>query len=117
MKIVVTGCAGFVGSTLVDRLLARGDTVIGIDNFSTGQEKFVERAMEFEEFRLDNFDLLDKDLLNAALNDADMVFHLAANADVRFGTYHPGKDLEQNTIVTFNVLEAMRVNGVRRIAF
>ena len=62
-------------------------------------------------------DLLDLDALRAAMSGADFVFHLAANADVRFGTEHPRKDLEQNTIATWNVLEAMRGHGVRRIAF
>jgi UDP-glucose 4-epimerase len=62
-------------------------------------------------------DLLDPPALNAAMAGCDAVFHLAANADVRFGTDHPGRDLEQNTIATYNVLEAMRANGVKRIAF
>src|SRR5262249_15808122 len=61
--------------------------------------------------------VLDIDLLSRAIADHEMVFHLAANADVRFGTDHPRRDLEQNTIATFNVLEAMRQHGVRRIAF
>ena len=57
------------------------------------------------------------DLLGPAMKGCDFVFHLAANADVRFGLDHPRKDLEQNTIATWNVLEAMRTAGVRRIAF
>ena len=62
-------------------------------------------------------DTLDADALTRAMRGADFVFHLAANADVRFGTEHPRRDLEQNTIATFNVLEAMRADGVRRMAF
>lgn len=62
-------------------------------------------------------DLLDKQALQAAMAGHDFVFHLGANADVRHGTKHPSKDLEQNTIATFNVLEAMRVLGITRMAF
>ena len=116
-RFLVTGCAGFIGSHLVDRLLAAGKGVIGVDDFSTGQRRFIESALKHPGFRLIEADLLDLPALTKALDGADFVFHLAANADVRFGTHHPRKDLEQNTIVTFNVLEAMRANGVKRIAF
>jgi UDP-glucose 4-epimerase len=114
---LVTGCAGFVGSHMVDRLLAEGHTVTGYDNFSTGQAEFLVIARENPRFRLVRGDLLDLDNLTAATASAEIVFHLAANADLRFGVEHPRKDLEQNTIATFNVLEAMRANGARRIAF
>jgi UDP-glucose 4-epimerase len=117
MHAFVTGGAGFIGSTLVDRLLADGHSVVAFDNLSTGQERFLERARARQEFTLSRGDTLDAAALTSAMRGADMVFHLAANADVRFGTEHPRKDLEQNTIATFNVLEAMRANGVRRIAF
>ena len=114
---VVTGCAGFIGSNLVDRLLADGNQVTGVDNFSTGQRRFIEGALAHPGFRLVEIDLLDLDALKLAFAGGEAVFHLAANADVRFGTEHPRKDLEQNTIVTYNVLEAMRANGVKKIAF
>lgn len=114
---VVTGCAGFIGSTLVDRLLADGHSVIGVDNFSTGLRRFLDGAMTSPQFRLMELDLLDLDALTAAFKGGEAVFHLAANADVRFGTSHPRKDLEQNTIATYNVLEAMRANDIKRIAF
>lgn len=114
---VVTGCAGFIGSNLVDRLLASGLEVVGYDNFSTGQRAFLEAALPSPRFRLVVGDILDTDALAGALQGAEFVWHFAANADVRFGTAHPRKDLEQNTIATFNVLEAMRANGVQRIAF
>ena len=116
-RFLVTGCAGFIGSNLVDRLLASGQQVVGVDDFSTGQRRFLSAALTDPRFRLIEADLLDLPALTAALDGADFVFHLAANADVRFGTEHPHKDLEQNTIATFNVLEAMRSNGVRHIAF
>jgi len=117
MKYFVTGCAGFIGSNLVDRLLIDHHTVVGYDNFSTGQEAFVSDAVKCPEFTLVPGDVLDLPALVKAMHTADFVFHLAANADVRFGTEHPRRDLEQNTIATFNVLEAMRTNGIRRIAF
>lgn len=113
----VTGAAGFIGSNLVDRLLAAGSDVIGYDNFSTGQRRFLERALPSSRFSLIEGDVLDLERLTAAMRGCGLVFHLAANADVRFGTEHPRRDLEQNTIATFNVLEAMRANAVRRIAF
>jgi UDP-glucose 4-epimerase len=113
----VTGAAGFIGSTLVDRLLLEGVQVTGWDNLSTGQEKFLEKALTNKSFRLVKGDNLNLPHLTEAMNGADTVFHLAANADVRFGTDHPRKDLEQNTIATFNVLEAARANSVRQFAF
>ncbi|MGH8497278.1 MAG: NAD-dependent epimerase/dehydratase family protein [Methylococcales bacterium] len=117
MNSTVTGCAGFIGSNLVDRLLSAGHCVAGIDNFSTGQRRFIEGALAHPSFRLVEMDLLDLDALKRAFAGSEMVFHLAANADVRFGTEHPRKDLEQNTIATYNVLEAMRANRIKKIAF
>ena len=117
MRYFVTGAAGFIGSNLVDRLLAAGHAVTAYDNLSTGQREFLEGAGRRPRFRLVEGDLLDLPALTRALAGHDFVFHLAANADVRFGTEHPRKDLEQNTIATFNVLEAMRANGVRRLGF
>jgi UDP-glucose 4-epimerase len=117
MKFFVTGAAGFIGSNLVDRLLQEGHEVVGFDNLSTGQMEFLEEACQNDSFNLVKADVLDLPILTNAMSGADFVFHLAANADVRFGTEHPHKDLEQNTIATYNVLEAMRANNVRRIAF
>lgn len=113
----VTGAAGFIGSTLVDRLLAGGVRVVGYDNMSTGMPAFLADARRHPAFTLVEGDVLDPERLAAAMAGADIVFHLAANADVRFGLDHPRRDLEQNTIATFNVLEAMRANGVTSIAF
>jgi len=117
MKAFITGGAGFIGSNLSDSLLQNGHTVTIFDNFSTGQLRFLEQARSSAKFRLIEGDLLDELLLNQAIEDHDVVFHFAANADVRFGTEHPRRDLEQNTIVTYNVLEAMRSHGIRKIAF
>ena len=113
----VTGAAGFIGSNLVDRLLADGVRVTGWDNLSTGQPRFLDGALKHPNFKLVRGDNLDVPALTAGMKGADFVFHLAANADIRDGWKHPEKDLQQNTIATFNVLEAMRANGVKRIAF
>jgi UDP-glucose 4-epimerase len=117
MKVFVTGAAGFIGSNLVDRLLARGDEVVGYDNLSTGRREFLRDALANPRFSLVEGDVLDGAAMSAAMRGADFAFHLAANADVRFGLEHPDKDVQQNTIATFRVLEAMRENGVKRIAF
>ena len=116
-KIFVTGAAGFIGSSLADRLLADGKTVVGWDNFATGQRRFIADALKHPAYRLIEGDNLDLPALKGAMAGCDFVFHLAANADIKDGWQHPKKDLEQNTIATFNVLEAMRTNGVKRIAF
>jgi UDP-glucose 4-epimerase len=116
-RYFVTGAAGFIASTLVDRLLSLGHSVVGYDNLSSGQERFLADARRTASFQFVTGDILDANALTAAMKGADMVFHLAANADVRFGTEHPSRDLEQNTIGTFRVLDAMRVNGIKHIAF
>lgn len=117
MRIFVTGGAGYIGSNLVDRLLEVGHQVTAFDNFSTGQERFLESAGRSSLFTLVRGDTLDVESLASAMSGSDFVFHLAANADVRYGTEHPRKDLEQNTIATFTVLEAMRRTGIRHVAF
>jgi UDP-glucose 4-epimerase len=116
-NVFVTGAAGFIASNLIDRLLADGVKVVGWDNLSTGQERFLEGARRHPGFRFVRGDNLDLPALTAAMAGCDFTVHLAANADVRFGTEHPRRDLEQNTIATYNVLEAMRANGIKRIAF
>ena len=117
MRVLVTGAAGFIGSNMVDRLLAAGHEVVGFDNMSTGQEHFLEEAGRNSRFSFYRGDLLERESLLEVMQGAELVVHLAANADVRFGTEHPRKDLDQNTIATGNVLEAMRERGCKRIVF
>jgi UDP-glucose 4-epimerase len=117
IKYFVTGSAGFIGSTLADKLLKKGGSVAGYDNLSTGQKQFLAEGLKEPAFKLFEGDLLNMDNLKAAMKGCDFVFHFAANADVRFGLEHPGKDLQQNTQATFNVLEAMRANGISKVAF
>jgi UDP-glucose 4-epimerase len=118
MKVVVTGAAGFIGSNLVDTLLDRGDEVVGIDNLSTGRRRFIETALEGDRFQLHPLDLVTEPArLDAAIDGADAIVHLAANADVRFGWEAPRRDLEQNIEATLNVLESARRVGVRRVIF
>lgn len=117
MRVLVTGAAGFIGSHMVDRLLSAGHTVAGFDNMSTGQRRFLTSAITHPQFTFHQADLLDRKSLEQAMEGKELVVHFAANADVRFGTDHPRKDLDQNTIATWNVLEAMREQGCKRIVF
>ena len=117
MKYIVTGAAGFIGSNLVDRLLLDGNEVLGIDNLSTGRIAFLERSLSSNKFTFCKGDITDIDFLTKCFSGYDYIYHLSANADVRFGLNHPFKDIQQNIIGTFNVLEAMRVNNIFHIGF
>lgn len=102
----VTGCAGFIGSNLADRLLAAGVKVVGYDDLSTRMVEFLTTAQGNPAFTFVRGDVLDERALQQAMAGADVVFHLAANADVRFGIEHPRKDLDQNTIAFHAVIHA-----------
>ena len=117
MKAFVTGGAGFIGSNLVDRLLIEGHSVKVYDNLSTGRMDNLLGAMDSTWFSMTEGDLHDLEHLRSAMEGSDIVFHFAANADVRHGPEHPVLDFDQNTIGTMNVLEAMRANRVKRIVF
>ncbi len=117
MKAFITGGAGFVGSSMADRLLADGHEVVVYDNGSTGIERFLEGAKKSERFHLVWGDILDLPALTKAMEGSDFVFHFAANADIRDNLSHPEYVFEQNARGTFCVLEAMRAAGVRSIAF
>ena len=116
-KILVTGCAGFIGSNLVDKLLTQKCHIIGIDNLKTGQKVFLKSALKNKNFQFFKCDLLNLNKIKKIFKGSKIVFHLAANADVRYGYKNPYRDLEQNTITTFNVLEAMRKNNINKIVF
>jgi UDP-glucose 4-epimerase len=115
-RACITGGAGFIGSNLADRLLAGGAEVTVLDDFSTGRREFL-AAARAAGARVIEGDVLDSHTLEEAVYDCDWVFHLQANADLRHGLEHPRRDLQQNTLATANVLEAMRVQGARQIVF
>ena len=119
MKILVTGGAGFIGSHLVDRLLDRGDEVVCVDNYILGRKEHLEQALKHKEFSLHNFDLMNYDKLDALFSAErfDMVFHLAANSDIRAGVESTKRDLELTFLITYNVLECMHQHGVDKILF
>ncbi|MDD5339669.1 MAG: NAD-dependent epimerase/dehydratase family protein [Candidatus ainarchaeum sp.] len=116
-SVVVTGGAGFIGSHVVDELLLQGANVLVLDSMRTGQPKIVEAHKKAKNYSFQKLDLLKKDALIKACAGAEFIFHLAANADIRGGMANTSIDLEQNTIATHNVLEAMRLNDIKGIAF
>jgi UDP-glucose 4-epimerase len=116
-KIIVTGGTGFIGSHLVDTLIAGGNEVIVIDNLSSGKLEFIEHHNMNPNFKLVKLDMLELEKLTIAIKGADMVYHLAANPDVRLGAENTKVHLEQNIIVTYNLLEAMRMNKQQNIIF
>jgi UDP-glucose 4-epimerase len=116
-RACITGGAGFIGSNLADRLADLGVEVVILDDFRSGRRELVAELLARPGTRLVEGDVLDRGVLHDALDGCDWVFHLQANADVRHGLEHPRRDLEQNTIATANVLEAMRARGVERIVF
>ncbi len=119
MKIVVTGAAGFIATNLLLRLLEEGHEVHGIDNYFLGKREYVARSLSHPAFRFHEFDLLDRDRVVALFGEVrpDRVWHLAANSDISFGTTYTDFDLKGGTIVTYNVLEAMRLAGTRELIF
>jgi UDP-glucose 4-epimerase len=116
MRHLVTGGAGFIGSHLVDRLLAEGHEVVAFDNLSSGKEAFLAGGKKSPRFRFVRGELLDAGAVRAAMKGVEFVHHLAANPDIRYGIANTDWDLKQNLLTTQIVLEAMRVEGCRRIA-
>ncbi len=118
MKIVVTGGAGFIGSNVVRSLAHRGDEVLVVDNLESGRPENIEDVLAAPQVQLAVCDIVAQpDELHDAFRGADVVVHLAANADVRFGLEHPARDLEQNVLGTHNVLEAVRRAEVAELVF
>ena len=117
-KYIVTGAAGFIGSHMVDALLKEGNIVIGIDNLSTGKIFFLKESLKNKNFLFIKKDLLKQSEIDKLFKyDIEAVFHFSANADVRYGLLNPRRDLDQNIIITFNVLEACRKNKIKKIIF
>jgi len=117
MKIFVTGGAGFIGSHLVDELINRGETATVYDNLSSGKEQFIKQHLQSDNFTFINADLLDLEQIKTAMSNHDVVFHIAANPFVRLGEKQTDLDLKQGAITTYNVLEAMRLNDIKKIVF
>jgi UDP-glucose 4-epimerase len=116
MDVVVTGGAGFIGSHLVDALVSRGDRVAVIDNLSAGTRENLAGHLERDTVTLVQADLLENGWEDH-LEGVDMVFHLAADPDVRQSAVTPERQVQQNIVATGRVLEAMRHHGVRALAF
>src|SRR3972149_4668366 len=116
-KIIVTGGAGFIGSHIVDRLLTLGNQVTVIDNLSSGKMEFLKAHARDPNFKFVKLDILEKEKLKKTIAEADMIYHLAANPDVRLGADDTRVHLEQNIIATYNLLEVMRINKLKNIVF
>jgi UDP-glucose 4-epimerase len=116
-RIFVTGGAGFIGSCLVDRLIEKGNIITVFDNLSSGKIECIEEHLENPDFKLIEGDLLDNIEIERACRDTDLVFHVAANPDVRLGASDTKVHFDQNILATYNLLEAMRKNNIRKIAF
>jgi len=118
MKIVVTGGAGFIGSNLVDRLMAHGHAVTVLDNLSGGRRDFIAHHLASKNFRFIEMDVRDEKRLRRALNaKIDLVFHLAANADIARGVEDPSLDFEHSIVATFSLLQAMKHHGIRKLVY
>jgi UDP-glucose 4-epimerase len=117
MRVFITGGAGFIGSHLVDTLINEGHTVTVFDNLSSGDKHFIEHHLSRDDFTFAKADLLDLKRVKKELQDHDVVFHLAANPHVRLGETQTDLDLNQGIIATYNVLEAMRSHGMKKIVF
>jgi len=117
MRILVTGGAGFIGSHIVDRLISSGNEVIVYDNLSSGKLEFLEHHMRNENFKFVKDDLLNFEALKREMKDVNLVYHVAANPDVKIGARDTRIHLEQNVIATHNLLEAMRLNDISDIVF
>ena len=116
-RCFITGAAGFIGSHFAERLLAEGNTVTGYDNLSSGRKEWIAHLQDDPRFAFIEADLLDRAALDKAVKDHDVVIHLGANTDIRRGNSDYRIDLENDTIATYNLLEAMRANGVGDLLF
>ena len=118
-SVLVTGAAGFIGSHLIDSLLAQGSEVTGIDNLSRGRLDNLSEALDHPRFRFQHGDLADLDSLSAMMSGRrfDTVWHLVANSDIPAGVLDPRVDLKDTFLTTFNLLAVMRETGAKQLAF
>jgi len=116
-KAFISGGAGFIGSQLVDKLAKKGWHITVYDNLSSGKKEFIKEHIGKECFQFIKADLLDLNKLKKSMVGHDIVFHLSANPDIRHGIRFTDIDLKQNTVVTYNILESMRLAGVKEIVF
>ena len=115
---LVTGCAGFIGSNLVDELLKKEIFVIGVDNFRTGKKLHIKDHLKNKNFIFKKKDLTKMyDVKSVFKKKIDIIFHMAANADVRKGCLNPLNDLKYNTIMTSNILEQVRIKKIKKFIF
>jgi len=118
MRYFVTGGAGFIGSSIVEALGRRGANEITVfDNLSSGKEEFLQQHWRAEYFSFIKGDLLDFRKLKESIDRHDFVFHLASNPDIAKSMVETDLDLKQGIIATYNVLESMRLNGIKRIVY
>jgi UDP-glucose 4-epimerase len=105
---LITGGAGFIGSHLVDRLMESGVNVTVLDNLSAGKLSNISRWLDNSRFKFIMGDMLNPGDVKKSMGNCEIVFHLAANPDVRIGAFNTRIDYEQNILATYNLLEAMR---------
>ncbi|MBV8691995.1 MAG: NAD-dependent epimerase/dehydratase family protein, partial [Actinobacteria bacterium] len=119
MRTLVTGGAGFIGSTLVDRLLAEGHSVDVIDDLSTGNlANLADARTQRDRVTFHQIDIRSEDVIDViARRHAEVVFHLAAQADVRVSVARPGYDAEINVVGSLNVIEGARQGGAQKVVF
>tara|TARA_Y100000389_G_scaffold204334_1_gene256306 strand:- start:524 stop:1495 length:972 start_codon:yes stop_codon:yes gene_type:complete len=119
-KILITGCAGFIGSHLVDKLMNKKIKIIGVDNLKTGKIQHLDKVLKkkkIEFYKIDLCNLFSLENIFKQNRDIDTIFHFAANADVRFGLLKPKKDFQNNILATFNLLECSRKYSVQKFIF
>jgi UDP-glucose 4-epimerase len=117
MKYFITGGAGFIGSHMVDALLQRGEKVTVFDNLTSGKLDYISHHCTDKHFEFIRGDLGDLNRLKEAVGGHDFIFHFASNPDIARGMLETDLDLREGIILTYNVLEAMRLNGVKKIIY
>ncbi len=118
MKIFITGGAGFIGSTMVTRLIANPENeIVVFDNFLSGKMELIEKHISNKRFKLIKGDLLDLPFLIESMKGSEFVYHFAANADISKAMEEPDIDLKLTVVATFNVMESMRINGIKKIVY